>query len=226
MQVSELSTARAAANSAKAPQDASATSAGDFHTFLTLLTAQMRNQDPLKPMDSTEFVAQLASFSSVEQQIETNSKLSELLGVYSNSPTESLTDWLGKEVRHEGAASFSGEPINIDVTVNPAADSARLVVRDENAGIVFIQPIDPRATSAVWSGGETSGGTAPEGRYRFEVESYSNGDLIDARAGSVFDLVAEVRADQGDTILMFEGGDSLRAELVTTVRIPSSSATP
>ncbi len=47
----------------------------DFQTFLKLLTAQMRNQDPLEPLDATQFVAQLASFSSVEQQIETNAKL-------------------------------------------------------------------------------------------------------------------------------------------------------
>ena len=50
----------------------------DFQTFLELLTAQMRHQDPLEPLDSTQFVAQLAAFSSVEQQIETNSKLDEL----------------------------------------------------------------------------------------------------------------------------------------------------
>ena len=47
----------------------------DFQTFLKLLTAQMRHQDPLEPLDATQFVAQLAAFSSVEQQIETNTKL-------------------------------------------------------------------------------------------------------------------------------------------------------
>ena len=55
----------------------------DFTTFLKLLTAQLRNQDPLKPLDSTEFVAQLATFSSVEQQVKTNDTLAtiqQLLG--------------------------------------------------------------------------------------------------------------------------------------------------
>ena len=47
----------------------------DYNTFIKLLIAQMKNQDPTKPMDSTEFVSQLASFSAVEQQTQTNTKL-------------------------------------------------------------------------------------------------------------------------------------------------------
>src|SRR5580765_5820185 len=58
---------------------ASATSTLDYNSFLQLLIAQLQNQDPLNPTDSTEFVSQLASFSSVEQGVNTNSKLDQLL---------------------------------------------------------------------------------------------------------------------------------------------------
>lgn len=51
----------------------------DFQAFLTLLIAQLKNQDPTKPMDSTQFVSQLASFSAVEQQVASNTKLDQLL---------------------------------------------------------------------------------------------------------------------------------------------------
>ena len=51
----------------------------DYNSFLTLLMAEMKNQDPTKPMDSTEYVAQLATFSQVGQAVETNSKLDQLL---------------------------------------------------------------------------------------------------------------------------------------------------
>jgi flagellar basal-body rod modification protein FlgD len=51
----------------------------DYQSFLKLLMAEMKNQDPTKPMDSTEYVAQLATFSQVEQSVQTNSKLDELL---------------------------------------------------------------------------------------------------------------------------------------------------
>ena len=79
-------------------QKAKPNGSSDFETFLTLLTAQMRNQDPLKPMDSTAFVAQLASFSTVEQQIETNAKLDKILDNFGASPSSQLTEWIGKEV--------------------------------------------------------------------------------------------------------------------------------
>lgn len=51
----------------------------DYQSFLKLLIAEMKNQDPTKPMDSTEYVAQLATFSQVEQSVQTNSKLDQLL---------------------------------------------------------------------------------------------------------------------------------------------------
>lgn len=64
-----------------APSAATPTSAAslDYNAFLSLLVEQMKNQDPTKPMDSTEYVAQLATFSNVEQSIQTNTNLTELL---------------------------------------------------------------------------------------------------------------------------------------------------
>lgn len=53
----------------------------DYNSFLKLLVAELKNQDPTKPMDSTEYVAQLATFSNVEQGIQTNSKLDDLISM-------------------------------------------------------------------------------------------------------------------------------------------------
>jgi flagellar basal-body rod modification protein FlgD len=220
MQTTDISAASRTNISTTPSQEATTSSDTDFKTFLTLLTAQMRNQDPLKPMDSTEFVAQLASFSSVEQQIETNSKLSELLGMFTDSPTASLTEWLGKEVRREGITSFDGQPVEIDVSVHPSADTARLVVRDNNAEIIYTRQIDPDAETVNWDGTTQNSETAPVGRYRFEVESYTDGNLLEAKSGSVFDLVAEVRLHHGNPLLIFEDGATLQAEDATAIRMP------
>ena len=76
-------------------QGANAASA-DLESFLTLLTAQLRNQDPLSPLDSTEFIAQLASFSSVEQQIGTNSRLDQIVDQAVNGDIASFANWIGK----------------------------------------------------------------------------------------------------------------------------------
>lgn len=67
----------------------------DYQTFLRLLVAEMRNQDPTKPMESTEYIAQLASFSNVEQNIQLNSKLDMLLSASYISQADAL---IGREI--------------------------------------------------------------------------------------------------------------------------------
>ena len=222
MQTTDITTASRSDVLAATSQDSNASSSSDFKTFLTLLTAQMRNQDPLKPMDSTAFVAQLASFSSVEQQVKTNSKLGELLEMFAGSTAANLTEWLGKEVRREGAANFNGQPITINVTIHPSADTARLVVRDENAVIIHTQQFNSSATSVTWDGSTQGTGTAPTGRYTFEVESYTDGNLLETNPGSVFDLVTEVRLDHGNTVLIFQDGATLQADDASAIRMPQS----
>ncbi len=62
----------------------------DYQTFLRLLVAEMQNQDPTKPMESTEYVAQLASFSNVEQSVQLNKKIDQMLNVSYISQADSL----------------------------------------------------------------------------------------------------------------------------------------
>ncbi|MDG4887232.1 MAG: flagellar hook assembly protein FlgD [Mesorhizobium sp.] len=62
----------------------------DYQSFLKLLIAEMKNQDPTKPMDSTEYVAQLATFSQVEQSVQTNSKLDQIMQSSALSQADAL----------------------------------------------------------------------------------------------------------------------------------------
>ena len=66
--------------------DTSVGTAEEFNTFLTLLTAQIKNQDPLAPLDSTQFVEQLATFSSLELQAKGNQTLEEIVGLLRRDP--------------------------------------------------------------------------------------------------------------------------------------------
>ncbi len=94
------------------PQPAASSAAAvDYNAFLRLLIAQMQNQDPLNPMDSTEYMAQLAQFSSVEQSIQTNQKLDGLLSSLSLSQADAL---IGRSVSSAtGDVSGVVEAINI-----------------------------------------------------------------------------------------------------------------
>src|ERR1700748_2096282 len=70
----------------------------DLNSFLTLLTSQLKNQDPLSPMDSTQFTNQLVQFSQVEQQININSNLSSLIGLTQQNIASNVVNYIGKTI--------------------------------------------------------------------------------------------------------------------------------
>src|SRR6056297_3909166 len=74
----------------------------DFETFLLMLTTQMQNQDPLNPLESSEFAVQLATFSGVEQQVKTNDLLGSLLSGLASSGMAQMASWIGREARTDG----------------------------------------------------------------------------------------------------------------------------
>jgi flagellar basal-body rod modification protein FlgD len=84
----------------------------DYQSFLKLLVAEMKNQDPTKPMDSTQYIAQLASFSQVEQSIQVNAKLDSLLQLSQLSQASSI---IGKTVT-SGDGTVSGIVNSVQLT--------------------------------------------------------------------------------------------------------------
>lgn len=192
--------------------------AGDFETFLKLLTTQMRNQDPLKPTDSTEFVAQLASFSGVEQQVRTNDSLERIFDLLAGSNAEGLASWIGREVRAPGNADFSGSPVDVAVTPVPDADRSVLVVKNDFDQIVARRTLNAVDGRIAWDGRDASGAELPHGSYGFAVESYRGDTLLDTRPGLVFSKVTEVRLADGMPELVLEGGSNVVLDAVSAIR--------
>ena len=197
--------------------------ASDFDTFLALLTAQMKNQDPLKPIDSTEFVAQLAQFSSVEQQITTNDKLTSILEAVTASSTGSLADWLGREVRAEVPVAFNGGTVEV-TTPEPtiSAAHATLLVIDADGKTVAEQKVEPDATVVTWDGKTSAGGNAPPGSYTFAVRYATLQGDTETLDGSVYARVNEARREGGDVVLVLAGGGTVKADEVQAVRNPAA----
>ena len=211
--------AAATTTAVKTKAETEATSAtSDFQTFLQLLTAQLRNQDPLKPMESTEFVAQLASFSAVEQQVRTNDRLDRIAEMLSGGSPDGLAQWIGREVRAPVAASFQGVPVEVEVTPKQGADTAVLVVRNDFGQIVSRKLVPANASLVTWDGSTDQGTPAAHGSYKFELESFMGEMRLDAQPGRVFGQVTEVRLEQGSPVLILAGGIRVPLEEVTAVR--------
>ena len=203
---------------ASATETTGGTIAADFQTFLTLLTTQMRNQDPLSPTDSTEYMSQLASFSGVEQQVRTNERLDTIISALGNGSSAGLAAWIGREVRAPASAAYDGMPIAVGVTPNADADRAVLVVTNAFGNEVASRTVPADATEAVWDGTDALGNPAPHGDYAFALRSYAGDTLLGTEAGTVYTTVREVRIADGTTTLVLADGTEVPVDAITALR--------
>lgn len=197
---------------------ASATTASDYETFLKMLTAQMKYQDPLNPVDSTDYATQLATFSSVEQAVLTNDLLKSLTVQMSTGGLAEMAALVGKEARSTAPAFFDGQPIELLPEASPIADIAEVVVRNESGDEVQRMAISPAAETATWAGVNADGTPMAEGLYSFEVVSMSNGEVIAQTPIATYNKVVEVRLEGTQTMLVLEGGFSVPSDEVSALR--------
>lgn len=228
--ISTTLTQRPAAPRGSAPTEGPAIRS-DFDTFLQMLTTQLQNQDPMNPMDSSEFAVQLATFSGVEQQMKTNSLLEGLAERLDVMGLSDLAGWIGKQARADMPVNFTGQPTEVGLLAEPLAASAELVVRDATGAIVARTPVDPGATEHLWTGRTTDGTFLPAGRYALSVDSFSESGLLSTAPVEAYGSVLEVRKGPDGPMLVFAGGIEVPAGKVTALsadpaRLATSGGAP
>jgi flagellar basal-body rod modification protein FlgD len=194
----------------------------DFETFLKMLTAQMQNQDPLNPIESTDYAVQLATFSAVEQQVKTNDLLTAVGRQLGGQGLGQVAGWVGMEARVDAPAYFDGSPLTIYPPTNPNADTAILVVADSTGSEISRQPIDPNSVSLDWAGVDAGGQPLPVGNYSFRVESMKDGKVVGAEQAQVYALVKEAVLADGVLNIVLEGGAQVSTDSVLALRTASS----
>ncbi|MVO15583.1 flagellar hook capping FlgD N-terminal domain-containing protein [Parasedimentitalea huanghaiensis] len=199
-------------------------SSSDYETFLKMLTAQARYQDPLEPMDSSEYAAQLAQFSMVEQQVESNTLLEAMAQQMGLANMAAMSGWVGMEARATAPAHFDGST-PITVAPNPAAasDTVQLVVNDSDGNEVQRVPLPVSADPYQWNGRNDEGDPFASGNYTFTVESINNGEVIMSETAEVYTRVQETQMQGNDVVLILQGGSAILASSVTALRNPTSS---
>ena len=217
MEVTSTTTTQAAAQAQTAASDKDVVNS-DYLTFLTMLTAQIQNQDPLDPMSSDDFSSQLATFSGVEQQVKTNDLLTALGSQMGAMGMSQFASWIGLEARAEAPAYFDGSPISISPNPAAGADSTVLVVRNQDG--VEVQRLDftPSSDDIQWAGVSDSGEPFVDGLYTFEVESYSGEDLLATNKAEVYSEITEVKTLNGSTVLVLIGGAEISEHDVSGLR--------
>jgi len=192
----------------------------DFDTFLTMLTTQLQNQDPLNPMDSTDLSVQLATFSGVEQQVQTNDLLTQMNNSMAAGSMAQFAYWVGMEARVSAPASYSGSPSTVMPNPDSLADSAQLVVTDAAGNEVQRLAIDTTDAPYTWSGLNDQGIPLPDGNYSFSVDSFVNGALLNTSSAEIYAPITEVRVAGGVVTLVLDGGTEVATDSVTALRTP------
>lgn len=145
--------------------------ADNFDTFLQLLTTQLRNQNPLDPLDTNAFTQQLVQFSSVEQQLKTNEFLSALVQANTNSVQTNAVSYIGKTVAAEGvrAELVSGRAV-WNFSLEDAADVS-VTIKDKAGNVVYTEkgPLQAGTGQFTWNGKTSTGSKAPDGTYSISM---------------------------------------------------------
>ncbi|MFN3824075.1 MAG: flagellar hook capping FlgD N-terminal domain-containing protein [Pseudorhodobacter sp.] len=191
----------------------------DFDTFLKMLTTQIQNQDPLNPIESSDFAVQLATFSGVEQQTRTNQLLEGLESRFTLLGMAQLAAWVGQEARHSGPVAFDGAPVSVVVDRNPRADRTVLVVANASGTVVGREDLDPAGGEFDWEGISITGAPLPKGTYRFTLEHYRGEEFLGTGVVQSYGRIREAQGGPAGNRLILEGGTVLDASEITALRL-------
>ena len=200
--------------------------ASNFTQFLTLLTTQLKNQNPLDPMDTNQFTQQLVQFAGVEQQLKTNDTLGNILTASQSASSASATSYIGKTVTADGSTSqLAGGSASWSLTPARAASKAVITILDSKSNVVATQTTSLAAGSQsyTWNGKTSAGLTAANGNYSIKVSATDATGANVAVDTSLSGTVDEVDLSGTSPVLSI-GSQKVPLSSVQTIGLSTSGA--
>ena len=201
----------------------------NFETFLTLLTTQLRNQDPLSPLDSNEFTAQLTQMAGVEQQLLTNDLLEKLV-TNTGSGIQTSVSLLGKEVRATGdVANLAAGKAEWSFKLGADAADVSVEVLDSAGKVVQIAKLSGDQLKAgeqtfAWNGKDRTGAQlANGGQYSLRVTAKDAAGASVPVTNYLKGVVTGVEQVDGKTLITVNGVQ-IGWEKVTSIAEPVKQA--
>ena len=226
MDIASASAAVQAAVNGSQSSTASAALAGNFDTFLKLLTTQLQHQDPTNPMSSDQFTQQLVQMSGVEQSIQTNRNLETLLTAYSIQNSNLSVSLLGKEITGSGTGALlaDGEATWNFAVAEDAPDTTLQVINADGA-TVYTEKMDAAAGDHQfsWDGKDSQGNEVSEGTYFLKIvanDSTGQPVALDPRTTGI---VTAIDLSTTDPLLTVNGAQ-IRYSQVVSVKTPETGS--
>ncbi len=180
--------------------------------FLKLFVTQLQNQDPLNPMDSTQFVTQLAQLTQVEQAYNTNTNLQNILSAMNNNANFSAVSFIGKDVLAPGSSitlTARSQP-TLNYRLTQSASSTEIDISDASGNIV--RKISGSGGSAgeysvTWDGKDGNNNTLAAGTYTFNVYGIDASGNKSSATSLIQGTVSGVKLDGSSPVLTVGGVD-------------------
>ena len=206
--MTSIATSTASATTAAAAQSTGIKA--DFTLFLKLLTTQMQNQDPLNPMDTTEYTQQLVQYSQVEQSVEQNDTLKSILASLSGQNLTQASGMIGRSATFDSATAglSATTPASWAYTATGKVATLSASVTGPDGRVAATRTLDPtEKASFVWDGRRDDGTSATPGAYTLSLsatDAAGNSLPVAVRSTGV---VQEVRSAGGALTLTVNGID-------------------
>jgi len=199
--------------------------AESFDTFLVLLTTQMKNQDPLSPMDSGEFTQQIVQMTGVEQQLLTNDLLKQLVGTSGDGVADAVS-LIGKEVRAAtDTANLSNGEAEWIYRLDREAQSVKIEVLDDKGSIVHVQAlenVEGGEHDFSWDGKNVLGSQLPDGgAYTLRITATDSAGASVGHNVFIEGLVRAVEQVDGQTYVTI-GGSRALWQTISSIGLPST----
>ncbi|MBA53327.1 MAG: flagellar biosynthesis protein FlgD [Pseudomonadales bacterium] len=206
------------------PESEKSQAQADKDMFMRLLLAQIENQDPLKPTDQTDFVAQLAQFSSLEGIQNLASTVEDIGSVYRSSQALQATALVGREVLVDGQVGYleAGGRITGMIEAGQASGDVMMIIKDASGQVVAnrdLGNIGSAETPFSWDGKNNQGEVLPDGPYSITIEGTLSGEN-EALVTSIYSRVNSVSIvdNQGGMLLNLNGLGQVESSEIKEVR--------
>jgi flagellar basal-body rod modification protein FlgD len=203
------------------PAASKAVLAGNFDTFLQLLTTQLKNQNPLDPLDTNQFTQQLVQFAGVEQQINMNQQLTTLVSLQKATQTTSAMSFLGSTATVDGTTTkLTNGAASWSFSVDKPS-TATINIKSATGALAYSgsYPLTPGAQNFNWDGRGNNGVKWPDGDYTMTVTAKDAGGGTVAVSTEVKGTVDSVDLTQNPPVLKI-GGQSFSLDRIKQVVRP------
>ena len=155
-----------------------ATLAANFQSFLTLLTTQLKNQNPLEPLDTNQFTQQLVQFAGVEQQMKMNTQMASLITIEQTAQSTAAMAYLGSTATVDGATAKLADGSATWTFNSPKTSSASIAIKDASGATAYTGNFTVNAgqQNFQWDGKGNNGTQWPDGSYTMSIDGEGQPD--------------------------------------------------